>query len=86
MAISFSFVAVAFITPFFAPNAHEAAAGLAYPLGFIFVVTANYQLFTENTLEPVVPVLTAANRGMALAPPQKKAIERDDLRGLVIAI
>jgi formate/nitrite transporter FocA (FNT family) len=62
MAISFSFLAVAFITPFFAPNAHEAAAGLAYPLGFIFVVTANYQLFTENTLEPVVPLLHRRTR------------------------
>ena len=57
MAISFSFLAVAFITPFFEPRAHEAAAGIAYPLGFMLVVSANYQLFTENTLEPVVPVL-----------------------------
>jgi formate/nitrite transporter FocA (FNT family) len=62
MAISFSFLAVAFITPFFEPRAHEAAAGLAYPIGFMFVVTANYQLFTENTLEPVVPVLHRRTR------------------------
>jgi formate-nitrite transporter family protein len=62
MAISFSFLAVAFITPFFERRAHEAAAGLAYPIGFIFVVAANYQLFTENTLEPVVPVLHRRTR------------------------
>src|SRR4029453_4358711 len=34
----------------------------------------------------VAMVIAAANRGMALAQPQKKAIECDDLRGLAIAI
>jgi hypothetical protein len=33
-------------------------AGLT--IGFIFVVLASAQLFTENTLEPIVPVLVRA--------------------------
>src|SRR5205823_538981 len=30
---------------------------VGYPLGFIFVVLARNQLFTENTLEPILPLL-----------------------------
>ena len=33
------------------------AVALAYPLGFIFVVLARNELYTENTLEPVIPLL-----------------------------
>ncbi len=36
---------------------HGAAVAAGYPLGFIFVVLARAQLFTENTLEPVIPLL-----------------------------
>ena len=57
MLISFSFLAVAFLTPHFPPSMHAVAAAIAYPLGFIFVVLARHQLFTENTLEPVIPLL-----------------------------
>ena len=32
-------------------------ASVAYPLGFIFVIMARSELFTENTLVPVVPLL-----------------------------
>jgi hypothetical protein len=39
-----------------------AAAACAYPLGFIFVVLARSQLFTENTLEPIIPLLHDPNR------------------------
>ena len=36
---------------------------MAYPLGFIFVVMARSELFTENTLDPVVALLEQRNRG-----------------------
>jgi formate/nitrite transporter FocA (FNT family) len=39
------------------PNA-RAVGTLLYPLGFLFVVLGRYQLFTENTLNPVTLVLT----------------------------
>ena len=57
MLIGFSFLAVAFLTPHFPRSMHAVAAAIAYPLGFIFVVLARHQLFTENTLEPVIPLL-----------------------------
>lgn len=31
---------------------------LGYPLGFILVITASQQLFSENTVTPVLPVMT----------------------------
>jgi formate/nitrite transporter FocA (FNT family) len=33
------------------------AQAMLYPLGFIFIILGNYQLFTENTLPPVVLIL-----------------------------
>ena len=62
MLIGFSFLAVAFLTPHFPPSMHAVAAAIAYPLGFIFVVLARHQLFTENTLEPVIPLLEDRTR------------------------
>lgn len=62
LTIGFSFLAAAYLTlwvpAYFAPIA--VAAG--YPLGFIFVVQARNQLFTENTLEPVIPFLQRRDR------------------------
>ncbi|HKO15076.1 MAG TPA: formate/nitrite transporter family protein [Gemmatimonadaceae bacterium] len=57
LLIGFSFLAVTFLARFFPPAMREIAAALGYPLGFIFVVLGRHQLFTENTLEPVIPVL-----------------------------
>jgi formate-nitrite transporter family protein len=57
LGISFSFLAVTLLTSRMAPENHALAAAIAYPLGFIFVVMARHQLFTENTLEPVIPLL-----------------------------
>jgi formate/nitrite transporter FocA (FNT family) len=57
LGIGFSFLAVALLTSRMAPENHAIAAAIAYPLGFIFVVLARHQLFTENTLEPVIPFL-----------------------------
>jgi formate-nitrite transporter family protein len=57
LAIGFSFLAAAF-TSGLVPEAYRtAAAAAAYPLGFIFVIMARSELFTENTLVPVVPFL-----------------------------
>ncbi|MBO0902736.1 formate/nitrite transporter family protein [Jiella sonneratiae] len=46
----------------FTETAHEAEPGLLgnllYPVGFLIIVLGRYQLFTENTLTPVVLVLT----------------------------
>jgi formate-nitrite transporter family protein len=57
LGIGFSFLAVAMLASHMAPENHAIAAAIAYPLGFIFVVSARHQLFTENTLEPVIPLL-----------------------------
>jgi formate/nitrite transporter FocA (FNT family) len=62
MLIGFSYLGVAFLTPHFPPSMHAVAAAIAYPLGFIFVVLARHQLFTENTLEPVIPLLEDRTR------------------------
>lgn len=59
LTIGFSFLAAAFLTTL-APSSWESAAtAMGYPLGFIFVVLARNQLFTENTLEPIIPLLHA---------------------------
>jgi formate/nitrite transporter FocA (FNT family) len=39
-------------------------SAVGYPLGFIFVVLARNQLFTENTLEPVIPLLRYPSFGI----------------------
>jgi formate/nitrite transporter FocA (FNT family) len=57
MVIGFSFLASAFTSHLVSEEYQSAAAAAAYPLGFIFVVMARSELFTENTLDPVVPLL-----------------------------
>lgn len=57
LLIGFSFLGVALLSSHMAVADHAIAAAIAYPIGFIFVVLARHQLFTENTLEPVLPVL-----------------------------
>ena len=57
LTIGFSVLAGAFLASLVPPPYHHAAAAVGYPLGFIFVVLARSQLFTENTLEPVIPLL-----------------------------
>jgi formate/nitrite transporter FocA (FNT family) len=61
LSIGFSFLATALLTSRMAPENHPIAAALVYPLGFIYVVLARHQLFTENTLEPVIPLLEERN-------------------------
>lgn len=62
LLIGFSFLGVAFLAPLMPDRLHDLAGFLAYPLGFVFVVLARHQLFTENTLEPVIPVLERRDR------------------------
>lgn len=57
LAIGFSFLAAGYLTTLVPANRATAAAAAGYPLGFIFVVLARNQLFTENTLEPIIPLL-----------------------------
>ena len=57
LAIGFSFLAAAFAADLASEHYRTAAAAAAYPLGFIFVIMARSELFTENTLVPVVPFL-----------------------------
>jgi formate/nitrite transporter FocA (FNT family) len=57
LTIGFSFFAAAFLSSLASDRFARAAAAAGYPLGFIFVVLARNQLFTENTLEPILPLL-----------------------------
>jgi formate/nitrite transporter FocA (FNT family) len=57
LTIGFSFVGGAYAETLASPRFAEFFAGCAYPLGFVFVVFARSELFTENTLEPVIPLL-----------------------------
>ena len=57
LLLGFSFITVAFVTSLVPPAYHTVATAVAYPLGFFYVVHARHQLFTENTLEPVIPLL-----------------------------
>lgn len=57
LLLGFSFLTVAFLTSLVPEPLHPLATAVAYPLGFFYVVHARHQLFTENTLEPVIPLL-----------------------------
>lgn len=57
LAIGFSFVAGGYVMSFTPARFDIAAASLVYPLGFILVIIARLELFTENTVVPVIPLL-----------------------------
>jgi formate/nitrite transporter FocA (FNT family) len=57
LTIGFSFFASSYLSTLVSGPYKGAVAAAGYPLGFIFVVLARSQLFTENTLEPIIPVL-----------------------------
>ena len=57
LTIGFSFLASAFLQSLVSEDVKPLAGALGYPIGFIFVVVARNELFTENTLEPVIPLL-----------------------------
>jgi formate-nitrite transporter family protein len=62
LVIGFSFLAAAFASHLVAEPYRHAAAAALYPLGFIFVIMARSELFTENTLVPVLPFLEHLDR------------------------
>src|SRR5512142_1558731 len=65
--ISFGFMAVA-AAHALAPDPWKTLlATAAYPLGFLLVILPRAQLFTENTLTPVVLVLEKPRRDTLLA-------------------
>ncbi len=57
LAIGFSFIGGAFARNLASGAVADGLAAAAYPLGFIFVIMARSELFTENTLTPVLPLL-----------------------------
>jgi formate/nitrite transporter FocA (FNT family) len=62
LTIGFSFLAGAYAQTLVEQHRYaHFVAGLAYPLGFVFVIFARSELFTENTLEPVIPFLHKRN-------------------------
>jgi formate/nitrite transporter FocA (FNT family) len=54
IAITITFLLYASMT---GKTANPVLGALLYPLGFIYIILGNYQLFTENTLPPVTLVL-----------------------------
>jgi len=58
LLISFAFLGSAYLAQLGAQGpVRPALAAAGYPLGFVFVVLGRSQLFTEQTLEPVIPLL-----------------------------
>ena len=57
LTIGWSFVGGAYVSTLVPEEYRKAAQAVLYPLGFILVIIGRNQLFTENTLEPVIPVL-----------------------------
>jgi len=62
LAIAFCSMGGAFLASLAPRPLAGAAFAAGYPLGFLFVVLARSQLFTENTLEPVIPLLEDPSR------------------------
>jgi formate/nitrite transporter FocA (FNT family) len=62
LTIGWSFVGGAYAATLVAPEYRQAVFAAVYPLGFILVIIGRSQLFTENTLEPVIPVLARPSR------------------------
>ena len=57
MLIGFTFLSSAFVSHYAADPIKHPLAAAAYPVGFMFVIMGRSELFTENTLEPVIPFL-----------------------------
>jgi formate/nitrite transporter FocA (FNT family) len=58
LAMGFSFLTQALLQSALPPSSwRHAVAALGYTVGFVFVVLGRQQLFTENTLTPVLPLL-----------------------------
>jgi formate-nitrite transporter family protein len=57
LTIGFSFLMGGYAQTLVSERYAHFVMGVAYPLGFLYVVFARSELFTENTLEPVIPLL-----------------------------
>jgi formate/nitrite transporter FocA (FNT family) len=57
LVIGWSFVTAGYLASIAPATLAHAAAAAGYPIGFALVIIGRNQLFTENTLEPVIPVL-----------------------------
>jgi formate/nitrite transporter FocA (FNT family) len=62
LVIGFSFLAGGWAAELAGARYGHAAASAVYPLGFMFVIMARSELFTENTLTPVIPFLSSPTR------------------------
>jgi formate-nitrite transporter family protein len=62
LVIGFSFLTGGWAAELAGPRYAHAAATAVYPLGFTFVIMARSELFTENTLTPVIPFLNGPTR------------------------
>lgn len=67
LSISFSLLAQAILRTHVPPAPwRELVTALGYPVGFLMVVLARQQLFTENTITVVLPVMAAPSRHLLL--------------------
>src|SRR2546423_12635779 len=57
MLIGISFLSSAFLPPYAPETIKHPLATAAYPIGFMFVILGRNELFTENTLERIIPLL-----------------------------
>jgi formate/nitrite transporter FocA (FNT family) len=63
LVIGFSFLGGGYVSTLTTdPDLQHAAFSAVYPLGFILVIMARSELFTENTLVPVIPFLEHRDR------------------------
>jgi formate/nitrite transporter FocA (FNT family) len=62
MLIAFSFLSTAFVSHYATAPYKHPLSSLVYPIGFMFVIMGRSELFTENTLEPVIPLLHKRDR------------------------
>ncbi len=67
LSMGFSLIAEALLRAHL-PDApwQELVSKLGYPIGFLIVILGRQQLFTENTLTPVLPLLRDKDRGTAV--------------------
>ena len=68
LSISFSGIAVALLSSHLPKDApwHTAVAMLGYPMGFLIVILGRQQLFDENTLTVILPLMKRRDRACFL--------------------
>jgi formate-nitrite transporter family protein len=63
LVVGFSLLAAAYLSSHASSEmGKQAMVAVGYPLGFIFVVLGRSELYTENTLEPIIPLLHKRDR------------------------